>query len=202
MKYDFVEIGASIWNTSADHFGLDATGLLVEPMTNLFEAIPSSDTVKKENVAISSHDGFVKFYTYDGYSPEKEYTYMPLDEISKFGYETQGSGWDVSSIDLNKKRKVTGELNVKCLTLRSLLQKYDITEIGLFKVDAEGHDYVILNQLLELMKDGLKITNEILFEYNHLSNKFELDKTSDEICNVYGFKKQYPDDNNVSLVKI
>jgi hypothetical protein len=32
MKYDFVEIGASIWDTSIDHFGLEAIGLFVEPM--------------------------------------------------------------------------------------------------------------------------------------------------------------------------
>lgn len=202
MKYDFVEIGASIWNTCADHFGLDATGLLVEPMPNLFKAIPCSDTVKKENVAISSHDGVVKFYTYEGYSPEKEYTYMPLDEISKFGYETQGSGWDISSIDLNEKRKVTGSLEVECLTLHSLLKKYNITEIGLFKTDAEGHDHVILNQLLDLMNNGLIVNDEIFFEYNHLSNKTELDRISDEICQKYGFEKKYPDDSNISLVKI
>jgi FkbM family methyltransferase len=200
MKYDFVEIGASIWDTSIDHFGLDAIGLLVEPMPNLFKAIPSSDTVKKENVAITSHDGFVKFYTYDDYSPEKEYRYMPLDEISRRGYGTQGFGWDVSSIDLNKERKVTGELEVKCLTLKSLFEKYDVSEIGLFKVDTEGHDHVILVQLLALMGAGLKVNNEIFFEYNHLSNKLALDNTSDKICELYGLTKKY-EDHNVSLTK-
>jgi FkbM family methyltransferase len=201
MKYDFVEIGASIWDTSIDHFGLEAIGLLVEPMPNLFKAIPSSDTVKKENVAITSHDGLVKFYTYDDYSPEKEYRYMPLDEISRRGYGTQGFGWDVSSIDLNKERKVTGELEVRCLTLKSLFEKYDVSEIGLFKVDTEGHDHVILNQLLVLMDAGLKINSKIFFEYNHLSNKLELDEVSDKICKSYGFAKEY-DRFNVSLTKL
>jgi hypothetical protein len=30
------------------------------------------------------------------------------DEISRRGYGTQGFGWDVSSTDLNKEKKVTG----------------------------------------------------------------------------------------------
>jgi FkbM family methyltransferase len=200
MKYDFVEIGASIWDTCVDHFGLKATGLLVEPMPNLFKAIPSSDTVKKENVAVSSYDGVVKLYTYDDYSPEKEYRYMPLDEISKHGYGTQGFGWDVSSIDLNKERNVTGEIEVKCLTLKSLLEKYNITEIDLFKVDTEGHENVIIRQLTLLMDAGLKINKEIYFEYNHLSDMAELDEIADNICKSHGFKKGY-NGPNISLKK-
>ena len=103
-------------------------------------------------------------------------------------------------IDLNKERKVTGEISVKCMTLRSLLRKYEITEIGFFKVDTEGHDHIIMHQLLELMDEGLAVTNKILFEYNHLSDKQQLDKISDKICELYGFSKKYIP-NNVELIK-
>lgn len=126
---------------------------------------------------------------------------MPLDEISKHGYGTQGFGWDISSIDLNKERNVTGELEVKCLTLKSLFEKYDVTEIGLFKVDTEGHEAVIIKQLIDLMNDGIKVNNKIYFEYNHLSDKLELDKIADDICKLHGFVKKY-DGPNISLTKI
>lgn len=187
MKYDFVEIGCSIWNTYVDSFGLNSTGLLVEPIPNLFTAVPESNTVKKENCAITSHDGFVYLYTYDEFSIDKKYRYMELNEN-----HTQGLGWGVSSIKLNKYRKLNGKVKVKCMTLEQLFVKYNVSEIDFFKIDAEGHDHIILGQLLILMNQNkVKINKQIFFEYNKLSNKKALDVIANNICKKYFFSKEY-----------
>ena len=183
MKFKFIEIGCSIFNTYIDKFGLDVNGLLVEPMPNLFDVVPSSKTVLKENCAITDHDGEVKFYLYDGFNKNSKYDYIKPGDYTW----SQGFGWDISSIDLNPNRKLTGETTVKCLTLKSLLEKYNVTEIDHFKVDAEGHDHIILKQLLDLMNDGFKVNMDILFEYNKLSNKKQCTKVFGEIALNHGF---------------
>lgn len=190
MRYHFVEVGSCIWNTYIERFGLDVNGLLVEPMQNLFDTIPTSDTVSKENVAITSHDGEVFMHTYDSFSVDDKFEYLgglTLEET-----QSMPRGWGASSIDLsiNPKRRLNSRIKVKCLTLKSLFNKYDITEIGYFKVDAEGHDHIILEQLLSLMRSGLVVENEIVFEYDHIiCNKPELDRISAAIQKEFGFKR-------------
>jgi FkbM family methyltransferase len=190
MKYDFVEIGCSIAKTYADRFGLECRGLLVEPMPNLFKVVPSSDTVLKENVAITEHDGEVSMYTYDFFSVDKNYEYLG-DNLSNI--KSVPKGWGVSSIDKNPnpQRKVNGKTTVKCLTLKTLFNNYGIDEIDYFKVDAEGHDHIILNQLYQLMLSGLIINKEIVFEYDlPLANKSKLDKTSHSIEKIFNFERK------------
>ena len=192
MKYDFVEIGCSIWNTYADKFGLEAIGLLVEPMPNLYKVVPSSSTVKKENTAISDHNGTVEFYLYDDFSVDTEYSYYGNIKLSKSN--EQPKGWGASSIDLNPNpvRKPNGKAIVNSMTLEMLFKKYNINEIDYFKVDAEGHDDVILNQLDKLLESKKVIVHkEIVFEYGYpMCKKENLDFISNKITQRENFKRE------------
>ena len=192
MKYKFVEIGCSIWNTYADRFGLDVVGLLVEPMPNLFKVVPSSNTVKKENTAITDYNGTVDFHLYDEFSVDTEYSYYGNIKLSET--TQQPKGWGASSIDLNPNpaRKLNGKLTVSAMTLKTLFEKYNITEIDYFKIDAEGHDDNILNQLDKLLETKKIIVHkEIIFEYGYpICKKENLDNISNKILNREKFKKE------------
>lgn len=200
MKYNFVEIGCSIYNTYVDRFGLDVNGLLVEPMPNLFKVVPNSKTVKKENAAITHYDGKVEFHLYHGFDPNRNYKYHGTNIKSAL---KEPNGWDVSSIDPNPKRidNCTGKLTVPAMTLKTLFKKYNITEVDYFKVDAEGHDHIVIQQLLNLMDSGITVNKEIMFEYAYpMCNKLELDRLSNIICEKYSFNKE-PIEADIKLWK-
>ena len=192
MKYKFVEIGCSICNTYADRFGLEVNGLLVEPMPNLFKVVPSSNTVKKENVAISKHDGEVEFYLYNEFTLDNEYQYYGSEPIQNA--KDVKKGWGASSIDLNPHpgRPVNSKVSIPCITLQTLFNKYNVTEVDYFKVDAEGHDDVILEQLLLMVNNKeITINKEIIFEYGYpVCNKTKLDKLSKIFETTYNFQRK------------
>lgn len=200
MKYDFVETGCSIWNTYADKFGLQAKGILVEPLPNLFDVAPSPGTVFKENCAITSYDETVSMYTYDLFSKDSpvEYLGTKADRIPEMP-----KGWGASSIDINTnpERTVNAKTEVPCMTLDSLFKKYDVTELDHFKVDAEGHDHIVLDQLLSLMRSGLTINKEIIFEYNYaICDKKSLYKISHQIQEEFLFMR-HSDGADIVLTK-
>ena len=56
---------------------------------------------------------------------------------------------------------------VKSLTIKELLKKYNITNLDLFFVDAEGYDGNIVNDFL----DKTNFRSIIIFEYIHIDDK-------------------------------
>ena len=106
------------------------------------------------------------------------------DYISKYGNSGQSSFLDL--------KLPTQQIKVKTITLEELFLKHNVTEIHNLKIDVEGYEELVLLQLYNLMKSNkVKITNELKFEYNYLSNLIELDKLTKLICNEFGFKSRY-----------
>jgi hypothetical protein len=56
-----------------------------------------------------------------------------------------------------------------------LCEQYDITWIAQLKIDTEGHEAIILKQVLQRIKTRKLVVDEIKFEYNYLSDKQVLD---------------------------
>ena len=55
---------------------------------------------------------------------------------------------------------------VKVLTLISLFKKYSVATIEIMRVDTEGYDGIILNQLLDTKVSRLEIIYIALTSYN------------------------------------
>lgn len=202
MKYDFVEIGCCYFDTCVDEYGLNSIGLLVEPVKEYYDVLPSSDTVKKECCAIGSINGDITFTV----AVANNIKYIPHDiviemtkdpeeyhRLSKIHGPILIGGW--SSINKNTIHPdvipYCKQIIVPCMTFEMLMLKYNISEIHHLKIDAEGMENVILTDVLKLLDQNKISIDSIRFEYNELSDKNHLDKLINEFKSKYRYKDQY-----------
>ena len=160
-------------------------GLYVEPIPYLFDKlknnIPNEGNLF-ENSAISDYNGDIKMVTID-----KEVIDQGLVHSCFYGMSAVyppknglGSEFDKPTVD-----KYGKEVTVKCITLDKLLRKHEIKNIDVFKVDAEGHDYIIFKQIdfdefrpKVIRLEWINLTEE---EQNLIISKFEYNNYRYEI---------------------
>ena len=190
MKYKFVDIGCSFFDTSIDVHGLDVDGLLVEPLEAAFNLLPSSDTVKKVNVGISDKAGvgILNMSDHSIFSTE----YLTKDQIKELEEQVRNPLLYCGSATLSNTHMYVHNLNYhfecRLITFYELCEQYDITEIDYLNIDTEGHEIVILTQVFDLLKQNkLKINHQIRFEYNDLCDSTVLDNFCKE-SEQYGFQ--------------
>ena len=187
MKYDFVEIGCCYFDTCVDQYGLDCVGLLVEPVKEYYDVLPSSNTVKKECCAIGKVNGDITFTAAIPnnirYIHHTDVMNMTKDaETYHKLSESEGpiliGGWS----SINKETihpdvlKYCKDITVKCMTFESLCLKYKISEIDHLKIDVEGNEAIILKSVLNMISENTLKVNTIRFEYNERSDKQQLDE--------------------------
>lgn len=192
MRYKFVDIGCGHQSVSTDIFGTDVYGVLVEPIKEYLEVLPSGKNIIKVNAAISEKNGEIDFNAFIGKNPK----YYSNEEITKiknnpkllreynknFLYSGQSS---IKNIE--KLLRVSTKIKVKSYDLKTFFEKYDITEIDYLKIDVEGYEEEILQQLLIMLEKGsIKINNQIKYEFNHLSDEKNLNKITERI-KQFGF---------------
>lgn len=143
------------------------TGILVEPLPKYVEQLNlnfgKTGRFVVEQVAISDFDGFIDFYFVDT-------TKIPLDNANSVPWYIGG----LSSLNKNhleqhldsKLHKWISSIEVKAMSVRTMLEKNKITKVDLFVIDTEGYDYVILKQF-DFTHLHPKI---VIFEKKHLKN--------------------------------
>lgn len=193
MHYTFIDIGCGHTNVSVDQYGLGVNGLLVEPIKEFCDVLPHSNTVLIECSAITERDGDI-----DMNVSKRDMTgiqYIPISALTTpthvermlknhkiFGAESIALERDI----LDDKRIVSS------MTLQTLLDKYKITSVEQLKIDVEGYENIVLQQLIELLRSNkFNVTERIIFEYNDLSNKPELDDLTKIISNEFGFNYSF-----------
>lgn len=199
MEYKFVDIGCSFFGTSVDEYGLNVNGLLVEPYSNAFDLLPSSNTVKKIQVAISDKRGIMDMWVpVVSQLPDRYYTHQEMVNLKQQNQSLCDSYCNYGSVSLYDKHYCIDAHNVpkqmeRCdaITFYDLCNQFQIEKIDKLKIDTEGHDHIILRQVIDLIKEGkLTINHTIAFEYNVLSNKPMLDEMVDEL-ELLGFRCEY-----------
>jgi FkbM family methyltransferase len=196
MHYDFIEIGTSDFDTilQSPNPGI---GLSIEPLKLYLDKLPNVDGVTKINCAISYIDGFVDVYWIDP------------DDISKHNLPDWLRG--CNSI-IKPHPTAHGELAVRNLldiynktqcetiTWKTLVERYNVESVKYLKIDTEGHDCAILNNILD---SNLEIyPDEILFENNVLTNHEESNKTIDRLLNIgYTIINRNPDNIHIKFNK-
>ena len=165
MHFHYVDIGTSDFQTSLDERTKIENILLVEPLKFYLDNLPTDKRIYKENSACSDKDGEAKMFFVDPKTIIKK----------KLPFCVRGQN------KLNKPHNsVPNEYQitetVKTCTFDTLLKKYEVTSIGRLKIDTEGCEPIILTQVIEKIKQGLKIEC-IQFEYTQvLENMTTLDK--------------------------
>jgi len=183
MKYKFVDIGTCFYATSIDDFGLHVDGILVEPIKKFLDTIPNSPTIKKECSAISDNNGLGLIYTYFSpeqlaqtkleYFTEEQRRQMIKDKTFASFLADMLPSAGISSLKtrdkwINPEFQINPppcyEYPINYITLTSLIEKYNISEIEYLRIDCEGHEPKILKQVYEQLKSNNLAVREIQFE--------------------------------------
>lgn len=180
MILDFIEIGTSDFETLIENCE-NQTGLSIDAVDLYLERLPNKPNVTKLNYAISNFTGEVEVF------------YVHPDDIEKNnlswylkGCNTIGEPHSVTLRELKEKNlENLLQINkVPVLSWKDLIEKHNIEQVKLLKIDAEGHDIVIVRNILEGGHDVYPET--IVFEANELTS----DKDRTEIIK-FAIEKGY-----------
>jgi FkbM family methyltransferase len=168
MKYDFIEIGTSDFETELQKSDDETFGISIEPIKYYLDRLPNKKNILKVNAAVSNRTGTVEVF------------YIPEETIKKFGLPDYVKGqnsigsphpetlkWDHLGVTIND---ITSE-TVEVLNFETIVKNYNVDSIGFLKIDTEGHDCVIINDYIDFcLANTNLIADKIMFESNILTN--------------------------------
>ena len=179
-NYYYLEIGTCDYtykNLSSDY--PDKIGISVEPIKEYLDTLPDNNGRNiKVNTGISEKNGTQEInFVYD--------TKTRKNKTDASGWKGRSSFKSLNKLNIKQKDRFI-KRKVKVITLKYLFKKYSVKNIHIMRVDTEGYDGIIINQLL-----NTKIRPSILiFEHLHLEKK-ELKNLRAKLRNEY--KKKYTD---------
>lgn len=176
--FKFIQVGANDGITGPDPLrkyilSMNWTGILIEPQPAIFETLKKnyfgSTNLIFENVGISDADQTLTLYVPSGDSTTASFNKEVIqDQSALIG------------------------VNVPCISLKGVIEKYDFQQIDLLQIDTEGFEWPVLNSL-EISKHK---PNIIQFEHGHMSRN-EINRTiellTDEGYLIYFGGKQHQD---------
>lgn len=185
--YNYVDIGTSNFGTSLKNRKLEETILLVEPINFYLNQLPSGDGIIKYNAAISNSDYVTSIF------------FISLENIEKYKLPS----WFRGCNSIGKKHptimkkieednlpdSIVEESSIEVISFITLIKKFNIEEIGQLKIDTEGHDHIILENVLDaILQKQIKNIKRIVFEYEvAFNNTIELDRLVNKFVSI-GYK--------------
>lgn len=173
MKYDFIEIGCSDFETLIQEDCTNKTGVSIEPIKYYIDKLPNKDNIKKLNWAISDYNGLIDVY------------YINENNMKKYSFPDWVKGCNSvnkhhsSVLKLVKENNIPLEVfsidRVEVHDIEYLFNFLDLESVQFLKIDCEGHDPTIVNSLINYCKNNLsKFPKLIEFENNELSDKEQI----------------------------
>ncbi len=199
MYFDFVEIGTSDFevgeNNIIDH---SKQYLFVEPLKFYLEKLPTGPNITKANCAITDKETTLEMFFIEEENILKYNLPLWVKGCNKLGSEHPTVKKLIK--ENNLPQHIITRLSIECLTFKTLIQKYNISKIDKLKIDTEGHDHVILKDVIKLLIDNEITINSITFEYIQVfENTFELDRLSKFLAGVYPRFNKRCDDVTYSI---
>lgn len=122
-------------------------GLYVEPIPYLFERLKANFTEEGnlfENAAISTENSTIKMMTIEQSAIDNGLVHSCFYGMSSVYPPKNGLGSEGDRETVEKWGRI---VEVPCITMDTLLTKHNITSFDVVKIDAEGHDWEIFNQI-------------------------------------------------------
>jgi len=167
MRYDYIDIGTSDFETSLEQLKEGETLILVEPLIHYLNKFPNKENIFKCPFALSDTDGILKMY----FVSEEKIRQLGLPAWVR-GCNSLGEMHPTLVNQLNL-QSVMDCVNVPVLSVSNFFNLYQITEIGQLKIDTEGHDATILREVYQIQEIQSIPIQRIIFEY--IWRKEELD---------------------------
>jgi FkbM family methyltransferase len=180
--YDFIEIGTSDFSTLLQE-NPDKKGISIEPIKVYYDALPNPIKGYKLQCAVSDFDGTIEM---NWVHPSDILDHSLPDWLR--GCNSIGSHIHRDKFSSNLIRK---EL-VKTITWDTLVKTHNVQSVDTIKIDTEGHDHIILSQILDHCELEYFRPSEIVFENNELANKNEIVRIVDGFINLgYSYIEGY-----------
>lgn len=169
MRYDFIEIGTSDFDTLAHGTGV---GISVEPIQLYLNNLPERTGLEKVCAALTDSSGSVDVY------------WVPPSEIEAHGLPDWVRGCNSVGSPHKTLINTWPDLyesivridSVPCVTWSEIIRDYRVDSVDTIKVDTEGHDHIVLQEYLYVCYSSPSIRpKEIIFEWNSLSHSEALD---------------------------
>lgn len=186
MHFDYIDIGTSDFDVADGEFTPNKRYLLVEPMQEYLDNLPSGDHIIKECAACSDHNGFL------------DLNYIPPNVIHELGLPDWVRGCNKLDkqhgivVDLLKRlgqsSSVIESRMVPTKCFNTLMQKNGVSSASIVKIDTEGHDHIILSQIARCLLRGTFTCDRIKVEYiqGRYGNTEQLDSA------VFSLRKLFP----------
>lgn len=167
MKYNFVEIGTSNFDTLIEQATDETVGISIEPIKHYLDSLPNKANVKKLNCAVSPKNCCEILEVF--YVPEQVIAEHDLPDwlrgCNAIGdYHYQHRKLDI--LNLVKKQ------HVPCYPIGDIFLEHNVTELDFLKIDTEGADADIMFGLYDFLsaQPASIYPKKIVFESNELSN--------------------------------
>ena len=190
--YDYIEIGSNYWDImSMTH--KDLKGLIIEPIKQYLDKVPNNDNVLKVNLAVSNtnkEEGFMHYIPPNIiYENNIVDCFIGMNKLDDYHMGHKSN----NLTEFVKKEKC------EVITYFNLLKRYKIDYVDFLKIDTEGHDCIIINNIL----DELELNNYILPRYIYFENNglTEINIRNDTINRLikYGYVHIYTKDDNTLM---
>ena len=194
IDYDFIEIGTSNFDTLIQLADDNTKGISVDAVKYYIDSLPDKLNVKKINVGISNINSFIDVY----YIPEIIIKNNNLPDWFK------GCNCINNYHPLHIKHNVSHLCKIekiKVITTFELFYKNNVRNVTYLKIDAEGHDCIILKTLFFYLKYLPKIfyPNKILFETNSNTESIFVDEIIHLFCSL-GYKLEKRDYDTILIL--
>jgi hypothetical protein len=163
MRFNFVEIGTSDFDTLIQQSSSE-NGLVIEPLKIYLDSLPDKDNCIKVNCAITETDGFVDIF------------WIHPEDLIKHNLPNWLRGCNsintphpsaIQELKTKNLQHIYNKTQCKSMCWNTLIDIYDIKNIDFLKIDTEGHDCVIVNNVLN---SNTIFPKKLLFEANTLSD--------------------------------
>jgi hypothetical protein len=190
MNYDFIEIGTSDFDTLLQTTeGL--IGLSIDPIKLYLDNLPNNPHVIKVNCAISNRNGIVDVF------------WVEPKDIEEYGLSIYLRGCNsiikphkttIDELEDKKLEFLLKQTTSEMITWKKLVERYNVKTLDTLKIDTEGHDCVIINDIID--NDGGVLPKKIFFEGNVLTNPEFIRRTIKRLETI-GYKLVFnPHDNS------
>jgi hypothetical protein len=194
MRYDFIEIGTSDFDTILQESTTEI-GLSIEPLKIYLDNLPNKDNVIKVNCAISDKDGMVDVYWID---PKDIENYGLPNWLKGCNSIIEPHPSTVKELKDRNLEHIYKKSECKSLTWSTVVEVYDIKYVEYLKIDTEGHDCFIINNILD---SNTTLPKKILFENNILSDENHVLSTLERL-KKYGYTVTNRGDFDILVEKL
>lgn len=183
MKYDFIEIGTSNFDTLIEAADDTTVGISIEPIKYYLDQLPERANVKKLAVAVNRNHGVLPVF----YIPERTIRARGLPEWLR-GCNSIGN-YHPKHIELMVRDLVRID-HVDVMTIGEIFNLNNVTELDYLKIDTEGADCDIMLDLFRFLDKEPKsrYPKKILFESNELANQELVEAIKNQYVVCMGYR--------------